>query len=224
MGGTDQLDTLMVDASEHPGGQAKYSSRIENFPGFPVGVTGEQLSHNMFDQAQRVGADTRMGVKVTSLKYDPETDLKTLTLSNGETVEAKSVIIAGGVEFRKAEFPGADSSSVIYGDPKALVEQSAGKPVVILGGSNGASQAALNAALTASSVTLIWAAESRQVSRSSCSSRIISRWSSSSALTRQPSGRGGTRGRSRSAQSLGIRDVVWCRSSRRGGRPRRPRT
>lgn len=155
MGGSDGLDTLVIDGSDHPGGQSKFSSRIENFPGFPVGVSGERLSHQMFDQAQRMGAETKLGVRVTGMSYNADTDLKTLTLSNGERVEARSVIIAGGVQFNKMEFPGAESHDVVYGDARVVNEMGAGKPVVILGGANSAGQAALSAAMTASSVTVL---------------------------------------------------------------------
>lgn len=155
MGGTDGLDTLLIDANTQVGGQAKFSSRIENFTGFPIGVTGDRLAQNMFEQAQRVGADTKLGVRVTGIDYDPKTGMKTLTLSNGEKVDARAVIIAGGVEFRKMDFPGAESRSVIYADAKSLAEASKGKPVVVVGGSNGAAQAALGAAQTASFVTVL---------------------------------------------------------------------
>lgn len=155
MGGTDGLDTLLIDGNTTVGGQSKYSSRIENYPGFPVGVTGEKLSQAMYDQAQRVGADSKLGVRVTGVAYDEKTGMKTLTLANGDKVESRAVIIAGGVEFRKMDFEGSNSPSVVYGDYKAISAQGAGKSVVILGGSNAAAQAALGAAQTASSVAVL---------------------------------------------------------------------
>ena len=80
MGGAEGLDTLLVEGNVVPGGQAKFSSRIENFPGFPVGVAGEKLTQDMFKQAQRLGAETKLGTKVTHLHVDEKTGMKTLTL------------------------------------------------------------------------------------------------------------------------------------------------
>lgn len=155
MGGTDGLDTVFIDANTKVGGQSKYSSRIENFPGFPVGITGGQLAENMYQQATRVGAEAKLGVRVTGLTYDPATGVKTVTLSNGEQLDAKAVVVAGGIEFRKMDFPGANSQDVVVGDGQKLAEMGKGKPVVVIGGSNGAAQAALGAARTASQVYLI---------------------------------------------------------------------
>lgn len=155
MAKSDGLDTLLVDANDVPGGQSRYSSRVENLAGFPIGVSGNRLASNMYDQVQRVGADTKLGVKVTSLEYNPETGIKTLTLSNGDKVAARSVIIAGGVQFNQMTFEGANSSSVLYGDGKRLAEMGIDQPVVVVGGSNGAAQAALGAAHNSSSVTVL---------------------------------------------------------------------
>lgn len=155
MGGTDGLDTLFVDAQTIPGGQAKFSSRIENYPGFPVGTSGRNLAESLYQQAERVGAEGKLGVRVTNLTYDPATGLKTLMFSDGEKVEARSVVLAGGLEFRKMDFPGANSQSVIYGDGERLAREGAGRAVVVVGGSNGAAQAALGVAQTASNVYVV---------------------------------------------------------------------
>lgn len=155
MGGTDGLDTLFIDASQIVGGQAKFSSRVENYPGFPAGVSGVELAAQMHEQAQRVGAEGMLGVRVTGMTIDEKTELKTLTLSNGTTITTRAVILAGGVEFKKMEFEGSDAKQIIYGDSQKLTKEGAGKPVVIIGGSNGAAQAALSAAQTANQVTVL---------------------------------------------------------------------
>lgn len=155
MGGTDGLDTLVIDASLHAGGQAKFSSRIENYPGFPIGTSGENLAHNLYDQTRRLGAETKLGVRVVGITHDEATGLKTLELSNGEKIQSRSVIIAGGVEFSKMTFEGADSKKIVYGDAKQLSMLGAGGQVVVLGGSNGAAQAALGCANDCSHVTLV---------------------------------------------------------------------
>jgi thioredoxin reductase len=154
-GGAEGLDTLVVESNAAPGGQAKYSSRIENFPGFPVGVTGEKLTSDMFAQATRLGAETKLGQRVTGIDYDPATGIKHLTLSNGEHVDSRTVILAGGVEFRHPVFAGSEGSGVIVGDGKALTEACKDGEAVVVGGSNGAAQAALGAASKAKHVTLI---------------------------------------------------------------------
>lgn len=153
--GTEGMDTLVLDASVSPGGQSKYSSRIENYAGFPIGISGEKLATNMFSQVERVGAEAKLGVKVMSMTYNEQTGLKTLSLSNGDTVTTRAVVVAGGVEFHKMNFPGEDSPSVIYGNAKMLAVAGRGKPVVIVGGSNGAAQAALGAAQTAEHVAIL---------------------------------------------------------------------
>lgn len=154
MGATDGLDTLLVEAMPRTGGQSKYSSRIENFPGFPLGVTGDQLSKTMYEQAERLGSEIQTGVRVTGLSVDPS-GMKTLTLSNGQEVKARSVIIAGGLEFRKLAFPGSESENVVYGDAEELKKRCANSPVVIIGGSNGAAQAALGVSGAASHVYIL---------------------------------------------------------------------
>ena len=155
MGGTDGLDTLFIEADEKVGGQAKFSSRIENYPGFPIGASGKRLAETLHEQAMRVGAEGKLGVRVTGLAYDEATGLKTLTLSNGETVTARSVIIAGGVQFRRMDFPGSDSKSVVYGNAEDLAEIAKGRTAVVVGGSNGAAQAALGVARSAREVYVV---------------------------------------------------------------------
>lgn len=144
-GGVEGLDTLFIDANPDVGGQAKHSSRIENFGGFPAGISGEDLAGRMHEQAQRNGAEGLLGVRVVGIAHDPETGLKTVTLSDGRTMTSRSVILAGGIEFRKMEFPGSDAEDLVYADSKKLTKIGKGQPVVVVGGSNGAAQAALGA-------------------------------------------------------------------------------
>ncbi len=155
MGATDGLNTMFIEQNTETGGQSKYSSRIENFPGFPIGVKGHELAIKSKEQAERLGAEGRYGVSVKKLEVDPETGEKVLSLSNGEKVRARSVVIAGGLEFRRVKFPGGDSDRVVYGDGEKLAEVGKGKPVVVVGGSNGAAQAAIGAAKTASTVYVL---------------------------------------------------------------------
>jgi thioredoxin reductase len=154
-GATEGLDTLLVEAEPKAGGQAEHSSRIENVLGFPAGITGKQLASMGLEQAQRTGAKTMFNTKVVGMSYDKKTGEKRLKLSNGRTVRARSVVIAGGVQFNQLEFPGHDSPSVVYGDSEELKKKCKGGEVVIIGGANSAGQAAIDAAQTASSVTIL---------------------------------------------------------------------
>ena len=155
MGGTDGLDTLFIDASPQVGGQAKFSSRIENYPGFPIGTTGEDLAGRLHSQALRVGAEGMTGVRVEGIEYDPHTELKTVRLSDGRKIEARAVIVATGIEPTKLTFPGSDHDSLVYMDSQRIRREGANKAVVIIGGSNGAAQAALGAAQTAREVVVM---------------------------------------------------------------------
>jgi thioredoxin reductase len=155
MGATDGLDTLVIDANAKVGGQSQWSSRIENYPGFLIGVTGEKLAGNMFEQATRLGAESKMGVRVVGMSIDPKTEIKTLELSDGSKVQSRSVIIAGGIEFSQLSVPGNDAKGIVYQDGKKLAAEGSGEHVAIIGGSNAAAQAALGCAKTAASVTVI---------------------------------------------------------------------
>lgn len=152
-GGAEGLDTLMVDQSQQAGGQIGLTSRTENVLGFPAGETGAQLAQDGLTQAQRLGAETKLGVGVTGMSYDPQTGLKTLTMSDGSTVDARSVVIAGGVQFNTMDFPGADSKGVIYGNSAAIKEN--GGPAVFVGGGNSAGQAAVDVANNGQQVTML---------------------------------------------------------------------
>lgn len=144
-GGTEGLDTLLVDAGDHPGGQAAYSSRIENVMGFPAGVTGRQLAEISLGQAERVGAECEFNKRCTGIEFDTQTGLKVLTFSDGTVVETRSVILAGGVQPRTLKFPGDDANHIVYLDSTAMKEVK-GKAAVIVGGANSAAQAAVDAA------------------------------------------------------------------------------
>jgi thioredoxin reductase (NADPH) len=154
-GGTEGMDTLLIDPNTEPGGQAGLSSRIENLMGFPTGVTGEQLAKQAYEQAQRVGARTELGVAATGLEYDPDTGMKTVALSDGRKVKARAVVLAGGVQFRKIDFPGADSPDIVYGNSKNLKLRCGHGDAIIVGGANSAGQAAVDVAASARKVTLL---------------------------------------------------------------------
>lgn len=146
-GATEGLDTLYIEAQERVGGQAGRTSRVENLAGFPGGVGGRKLTEDMHEQAQRLGAEAKIGVRVLKLEHDSATGLKTLHLSNGETIITRSVVLATGLEARKdLNIPGIDSPSVTFLDGETMTKDAKGGDAVVVGGSNAAAQAALGAA------------------------------------------------------------------------------
>jgi thioredoxin reductase (NADPH) len=95
-----------------------------------------------------------LGTRVVGMTYDPATGLKHVTLSNGDKVDARTVVLAGGVTARKAEYPGSEGPGVFYG-AKQLAAATVGKNAVVVGGSNGAAQAALGCAQTCNHVDVL---------------------------------------------------------------------
>jgi thioredoxin reductase len=159
MGGADGLSKVtVVEATESVGGQPKFTSRIENLPGFPTGISGAEFTENVHQQALKFGTEFKMNTKVTKLETDKETGLHKITLSDGTTLTARTVIIAGGLSFKQLPFPGDKSKNIIYPTEnwvKEVAEKAANRPVVVVGGSNAASQAALGAVGSASHVYVL---------------------------------------------------------------------
>ena len=160
-GGLEGYDTLLLDASEDIGGQAAHSARVENFPeaGFPGGISGQQLTGSMFDTVRRSRADVKLGVWVKKLTIDNETGIKTVHLSDGTTIQSRVIILAGGLRAREMEGKNGEvtgkASNVHVLDGKKLATECAGKHGLVIGGSNGAAQAALDTARQAKDVTLL---------------------------------------------------------------------
>ena len=142
-GGSEGLRTLLIERRA-PGGQAGTSSRIENYLGFPNGLSGSDLTHRALTQATRLGAEflSTQGVD----KIELENNYKKLSFSDGNHVYAKSVIIATGVDYRKLPAKGADQftgAGVYYG--AAITEANAcrNKQIYVVGGGNSAGQGAV---------------------------------------------------------------------------------
>ncbi|MBM7093515.1 FAD-dependent oxidoreductase [Streptomyces sp. NPDC012461] len=154
-GASEGLRTVLVERSA-TGGQAGQSSRIENYLGFPDGVSGAQLTDRARRQATRFGAEILTAREVTGLEVCGSA--RVVRFSDGSSVAAHSVILATGVSYRQLSVPGcADLTGrgVYYGS--ALTEASAcrGEDVYIVGGANSAGQAAMHLARGAKSVTLL---------------------------------------------------------------------
>ncbi|MEU5507537.1 FAD-dependent oxidoreductase [Streptomyces fungicidicus] len=154
-GASEGLRTVLVERSA-TGGQAGQSSRIENYLGFPDGVSGAQLTDRARRQATRFGAEILTAREVTGLEVSGPA--RVVRFSDGSAVAAHSVILATGVSYRQLAAPGCDElggCGVYYGS--ALTEASAcrGHDVYIVGGANSAGQAAMYLARGAKSVTLL---------------------------------------------------------------------
>ncbi len=142
-GGTEGLKTLMIE-KKAPGGQAGTSSRIENYLGFPSGLSGSDLTRRALTQAQRFGVELLSPCQVVDIKT--KDNYKILSLSNGPEIKAHTVVISTGVDYRTLDVKGIKEltgAGVYYGSATAEVHSCKGKNVFIVGGGNSAGQAAM---------------------------------------------------------------------------------
>jgi thioredoxin reductase (NADPH) len=154
-GASEGLSTAIVERKA-PGGQAGQSSRIENYLGFPSGLTGSDLARRAVTQARRFGAELLSPQEAVSLRI--EEPYRILTLSDGSEVSCYALLIAAGVSYRKLEAPGIErltGAGVYYG--AALTEAIAcqGEDVCIVGAANSAGQGAVHFARYARQVTIL---------------------------------------------------------------------
>ncbi len=153
-GASEGLRTLVIEP-DAPGGQAGSSSRIENYLGFPSGVTGADLGRRAHTQATRFGAEF-LTQRATGMRVDGQ--YRFVQLADGREVSSHVVMLAPGVQYRKLEIPGAErlaGRGIYYG--AALVEAVACKDedVFVVGAANSAGQAALHFAKFACKVTMV---------------------------------------------------------------------
>ncbi|MEC4811672.1 MAG: FAD-dependent oxidoreductase [Scytonema sp. PMC 1069.18] len=152
---SEGLDTVMVE-KEAPGGQAGTSSRIENYLGFPVGLSGSDLARRAVAQAQKFGAEILTPQEVTSLRIDGQ--YRYVTLVDGSELSSHTLIIATGVSYRRLNVPGSDKltgAGVYYGAAMTEAMGYQGEDVLIVGAGNSAGQAAIHLSKYARSVTLL---------------------------------------------------------------------
>lgn len=152
---TEGLKTAMVE-KEAAGGQAGLSSRIENYLGFPSGLSGADLARRGVTQVKRFGTEVIAPAEAVNLKI--EGDYRVVTLSNGQELAAHAVVIAAGVQWRRLDVPGLDrltGAGVYYGAATTEAASCAGEDVYIVGGANSAGQAAVHFSEIARSVTMI---------------------------------------------------------------------
>jgi thioredoxin reductase (NADPH) len=163
-GASEGLRTLVVER-EAPGGQAGTSSRIENYLGFPNGVSGDELASRALQQAKRLGAEVVVTRNIVGL--DPAT--RVIALDGGEALRARTVVIATGVSWRRLAIDGFDrfiGRGVSYGAARSEASSTQGLDVHLIGAGNSAGQAALFFANHARSVTLLVRGDSLQKSMS----------------------------------------------------------
>jgi thioredoxin reductase (NADPH) len=152
---SEGLSTLVLDAVA-TGGQAGTSSRIENYLGFPAGISGGELADRAVVQARKFGATFMVPGEAASLDHlDGRYDV---TLTDGTHVEAHTVVLASGVRYRRLDVPGLDrleGPSVYYAATEFEARLCRGDPVTVVGGGNSAGQAALFLARDAVEVNLV---------------------------------------------------------------------
>jgi thioredoxin reductase (NADPH) len=154
-GASEGLDVLVLETNA-PGGQAGSSSRIENYLGFPTGISGQDLAGRAYNQAQKFGAQMMIAKSATSLRCDQKP--YAIVTSNGAKIQARAIIIATGAEYRRlvlenlARFEG---SGVYYAATFVESQLCGGEEVIVVGGGNSAGQASVFLAQTAKHVHLL---------------------------------------------------------------------
>jgi len=165
-GASEGLKTLVIE--EHAaGGQAGMSSRIENYLGFPKGLSGSDLARRAVSQARRFGVEILNAQRVVGLSADGPA--RTVKLQDGSEVGCRALLIATGVAYRKLEVPGVQEltgAGVYYGAAMTEGESVRGKDVYIVGGANSAGQAAMYFSRYAGTVTMLVRGESLATSMS----------------------------------------------------------
>jgi thioredoxin reductase (NADPH) len=152
---SEGLKTVIVER-EAPGGQAGQSSAIENYLGFPRGLSGSDLAQRALAQVSRFGAELVLAREVVGLEQ--RGPVRAVLLEGGGEVEARSVVVSTGVSYRRLQADGIEQLTgrgVYYGATAAEAAQTEGDMVYIVGGANSAGQAALNFAKHAKQVTLL---------------------------------------------------------------------
>jgi thioredoxin reductase (NADPH) len=154
-GASEGLHTVMVER-EAPGGQAGMSSRIENYLGFPMGLSGGDLARRAVVQAQRFGVEILAPQEVVGVRA--EDPYRFLKLADGSEISCHVLLIATGVQWRRLEAPGVDrlqGAGVYYGGGSTEALSCRGEIVYVVGGANSAGQAAMNFARYAERVMIV---------------------------------------------------------------------
>src|SRR5438093_6050666 len=161
-GASEGLRTLLLDR-HGPGGQAGTSSRIENYLGFPAGVSGSELTRRALTQAQRLGAEFLAPLEVTGVTID--SGYKRLVLGDGRELVTRTMLAASGMFYREHPAPGVaehTGAGVYYGAATTEAPSFAGRRVLVIGGGNSAGQGAMYLARYATDVQIVVRRDSLQ--------------------------------------------------------------
>jgi thioredoxin reductase (NADPH) len=166
-GASEGLRTLLLERYA-TGGQAGTSSRIENYLGFPSGLSGDELAHRAQTQAERFGAEIVVGRDVRSIEVGAP--FHRITLDDGQALATHAIVIATGVTYRQLEVPGMDrflGVGVFYGAARTEAPAMRDRDIVLVGGGNSAGQAAMFFSDYARCVTILIRAADLRASMSS---------------------------------------------------------
>ncbi|QNE40985.1 response regulator [Hymenobacter sp. NBH84] len=166
-GASEGLKTLVIER-QSPGGQAGTSTRIENYLGFPTGLSGAELTHRAWMQATRLGAELLAPQEVQEMCVQ-DGYYKVLTLTDGSEIRTRAVVLTTGVSYRQLQVPGMDrlnGAGIYYGAARTEARSCEARDVYIVGGGNSAGQAAMYLATYARHVYILIRGESLAASMS----------------------------------------------------------
>jgi thioredoxin reductase (NADPH) len=152
---SEGLDSVVIE-SEFPGGQAGASSKIENYIGFPMGISGQELTGRAVLQAEKFGAQMMVGEKVVRIRCEQRP--YQLTLENGGLIDARSVVIATGAQYNKPNVENLErfgGQGIYYAATFMEAQLCTGDEIVVVGGGNSAGQAAVFLAETVQKVYML---------------------------------------------------------------------
>ncbi|MGC2510532.1 MAG: FAD-dependent oxidoreductase, partial [Acidobacteriaceae bacterium] len=152
---SEGLDAMVIE-SEFPGGQAGASSKIENYVGFPMGISGQELAGRAVVQAEKFGAQMTVGQKVVKVNCDQQP--YQLTLENGGLIETRSIVIAAGAQYNKPNVQNLErfeGQGVYYAATFMEAQLCTGDEIIVVGGGNSAGQAAAFLAETVKKVYML---------------------------------------------------------------------
>lgn len=154
-GASEGLETLLIE-TEAPGGQAGASSKIENYLGFPTGLSGQELATRAIHQARKFGA--KMMIAHSIVKLDCDRRPYRVVLDDGREIAARAIVIATGAQYNRPDIPNLmrfEGRGIYYGATHMESQLCEDEPVIVVGGGNSAGQAAVFMAQTAEKVHLL---------------------------------------------------------------------
>jgi len=154
---SEGLNVVMIEANA-PGGQAGTSSRIENYLGFPLGISGQELAARAYDQAQKFGAKILIAKTAARINCDKKPYRVLLDEGDGEPLLTRAIVIASGVAYRRLSVPNLshfEGAGVYYAATRMEAQLCGDEEIAIVGGANSAGQAAMFLAETAKRVHML---------------------------------------------------------------------